>query len=216
MAAIHTFDKALREEFEQHGHNAGVVFLRTDPQGQVIPCSPNKILLSTVTTVRPGSRFLPVGFATNAKVRTVPHVRAIDDIVGRNSNDCDDPFVIDVQTAEEIVDHIGGTLVMDDGSDWDTNAFKAILRHLVRANSNPSQSGQVTCLVRRDRDLAKVRPSGRLQSAPDSMVERQAMEQFQGDRPARSCIVKMGKVKVVGRIVNSGGRFCERRVQLAQ
>ena len=52
MRNIHEFDSALRENFEQGGDQAGVVFLRADPTGGVIPCSPNKILLSTVTTVQ--------------------------------------------------------------------------------------------------------------------------------------------------------------------
>jgi hypothetical protein len=190
MDAIHTFDTALREEFEHHGHDAAVVFLRTDPQGQVIPCSPNKILLSTVTTVRPGSRFLPVGFSTDAKTRAQSHIRAIDDILAEGG---DEPFAIDVATAETIADRVASALVMDAGFTWDIKAFKAMLRHLAQANADSSQRGQVACLLRRDRNLAKVRPSGRLQTAPDSLVERQIMEQFQKDRPALFLYRQNGK-----------------------
>ena len=56
MDTIHQFDSALRAAFEQGGHNNGVVFIRKDPANQVAPCSPNKILLSRITT--PGA---PVG-----------------------------------------------------------------------------------------------------------------------------------------------------------
>lgn len=194
MNAIHTFDTALRHEFEQHGHEAGIVFLRADPRGQIIPCSPNKILLSTVTTVSPGARFLPVGFSTDAKSRAIPQVRAIDELLTVNAPSAsEDPFVIDTGTAERIVDHVHASLVMDPGFNWDAKAFKAMLRHLARENPNSAQRGEVACLVRRNRDLAKVRPGGRLQTAPDSLVERRVIEQSQEGRPALLLYRQNGK-----------------------
>src|SRR5262249_10744431 len=156
MRNIHEFDSALRESFEQGGDKAGVVFLRADPTRGVIPCSPNKILLSTVTTIRPEARFLPVGFSTATKSEALKHVQAIDALVrkyapGENAP----PFLLPLQDAGAIIDQIADSLVADSGFSWDVKAFKASLHHLATSNPEKSQRGHVACLVRRDRNLGK-------------------------------------------------------------
>jgi hypothetical protein len=187
MRNINDSDSALRESFEQGGDDAGVVFLQADPTGGVIPCSPNKILLSTVTTIRPEARFLPVGFSTDVKSRALKHVEAIDGIVKEFApGENDPPFVLPLETAEKIIDHIRESLVMDPGFSWDVKAFKATLQHLATSNPDEGQREDVVCLVRRNRNLGKHPPGNpdRLQSAPDSLVERTLVGQFQGNRPA--------------------------------
>jgi hypothetical protein len=185
MHNIHEFDSALRKNFEEQGDQAKVVFLRADPTGGIISCSPNKILLSTVTTIRPGARFLPVGFSTDAKSRALRHVQAIDTIVQKPApGDNGPPFLLKIGDAETIIDHVSASLVKDPEFSWDVDAFKASLNHLAKSNPEKRERSEIACLVRRNRSLAKVRPDGRLQSAPDSLVERQQMEHFQGNRPA--------------------------------
>lgn len=198
MRNIHEFDSALRESFEQGGDKAGVVFLRADPTRGVIPCSPNKILLSTVTTIRPEARFLPVGFSTDAKSRALKHVQAIDAIIqGVAPGENDPPFLLPLSDAEKIIDHIAASLVMDAGAYWDVKAFKASLHHLARSNPDTSQRDRVACLVRRNRNLGKHPPGNpdRLQSAPDSLVERKLLAQFQENRPALFLYRQNGKAE---------------------
>lgn len=67
MKKIHEFDSALRQAFENGGHDKGVVFIQKDPKNKIIPCSPNKILLSRTTALKPLKRLLPVGFQTGYK-----------------------------------------------------------------------------------------------------------------------------------------------------
>jgi hypothetical protein len=50
MRRIHEFDSALREAFEQGSHDKGVYFIRKDVTGKLVPCSPNKLLLSSLAT----------------------------------------------------------------------------------------------------------------------------------------------------------------------
>ncbi len=196
MRNIHVFDSTLRKTFEQGGQHAGVVFIRKDPSGRVLPCSPNKILLSTVTTVSPGARFLPVGFTPDAKTRAMPHVRAIDDLLaGHAAGENPPPFILKLNEVEKIIHHIEASLVMDDGWEWDVKAFKATLEHLANSNPAKSQKGEVACLVRRGRDLAKISPSGKMQNAPDSKTERDLVETFQGNRPALFLYRQNGKVE---------------------
>jgi len=64
LERINEFDNALREAFEKGAH-AGVVFIRKDSSNRILPCSPNKISISSTTTLRPGIRMLPIGFQTD-------------------------------------------------------------------------------------------------------------------------------------------------------
>lgn len=62
MKKIHEFDSALRDAFLSGDHERGVYFIRRDITDRLMPCSPNKLMFSKITTVRPGKRLLPVGF----------------------------------------------------------------------------------------------------------------------------------------------------------
>ena len=67
MRSINEFDNALREAFLNGSHENGVYFIRKDDSGKLAPCSPNKIMLSNITTLKPYKRLLPVGFQTDYK-----------------------------------------------------------------------------------------------------------------------------------------------------
>ncbi|MGV3488410.1 MAG: Z1 domain-containing protein, partial [Tuberibacillus sp.] len=67
MKKMQEFDSGLREAFEKGSQDNGVVFIQRDPQNQIIPCNPNKLLLSKTTTLKPFKRLLPVGFQTGYK-----------------------------------------------------------------------------------------------------------------------------------------------------
>ncbi len=79
MRRIQDSDSALRESIEKG--NEEVIFIQKDPTGRVIPCSPNKILLSTTTTLRPFKRLLPVGFQTDYKTNIAPLIKEIDEML---------------------------------------------------------------------------------------------------------------------------------------
>jgi Z1 domain len=116
MNTIHDFDAALREAFEKGGQDAGVVFLRKDDANRIVPCSPNKILLSATTTLRPRKRLLPIGFQTGHANDVRRVVRKIDGIVDQleGAKPSDKPFLIDADVAKAIVDLIGQTFEFDE------------------------------------------------------------------------------------------------------
>src|SRR5207248_8523194 len=70
MRRMHESDVALRETIVRNPQQS-VVFIRRDPQGRIAPCSPNKILISNTTTLRPFKRMLPVGFQSDVKTRVL-------------------------------------------------------------------------------------------------------------------------------------------------
>lgn len=190
MEMINEFDAALRSAVENGGQDAGVYFLRADPTRGVIPCSPNKLLMSEIISLRSGSRlFVPPGF--NVKMapaqQSLPSLDKVDQLiaqaVGDSTSDDPAPRFISIDAAEKIVDAIADSLDLDTEAGWDTASFKAALRYLANANTKPEEVGKVVCLVRRNRDLARVRPSGRLQDAPDYKADRETAERASTTAP---------------------------------
>ena len=87
---IHEFDSALREAFEKGDHSNGVYFIRKDVTGRLVPCSPNKLLLSSLATLRPHKRLLPIRFQTGYQSNIRRTIEQIDDAVSGWFDEKDD------------------------------------------------------------------------------------------------------------------------------
>lgn len=196
MCRIHEFDAALRGEIEKGGQGHGVYFLRRDDEGRVIPCSPNKILASDIVTVRPHRRLLPIGFQTGFKSHISKDVARIDKLVREalDSSRPDDPVLIDVGLASQILTLIGETLVFeDDDYQWDFEGHKAALQHLSSRARDETHRGKVWLLIREGRDLARFREGGRYSNEPLSYQERPIVNQIATDLPVLSVIRQNGR-----------------------
>lgn len=177
MRRIHEFDAALRDAFERGGQNAGVVFIRKDAANRIVPCSPNKILLSSTTTLRPFKRLLPIGFQTKAPRHIQKTVASVDAVLKDYEKDEGQPFFMPVEVARSIVDLISSTLDFEEcGYAWDDKAFKACLEYLSNLPATGEDRGRVWCLAKRDRHISRIRQSGRYQNAPDTKQERDIIE----------------------------------------
>jgi hypothetical protein len=170
MKRIHELDVALREAFEKGAQEAGVAFIHTDPSNKVMPCSPNKILLSTTTTLRPYKRLLPVGFQTEYKTNIEDVLEAldknIDTFLSQNRNQ-EPPFLIDIQTAKSVVSNIA-KMFSEDGESWDIKAFNASMEYLSENTDNENSRGKVWCLVRKGRNASRLKKDGSYYDAPDT------------------------------------------------
>jgi len=100
MRRMHESDVALRQTIER-SPDQSVVFIQRDPAGRIRPCSPNKILVSNTTTLRPFKRILPIGFQTDVRTRVLPVVQEIDDLLDQaiGEQDPDEPFEISLTFA---------------------------------------------------------------------------------------------------------------------
>ena len=170
MKRIHELDVALREAFERGAQEAGVAFIHTDPLNRVVPCSPNKILLSATTTLKPYKRLLPIGFQTGYKTN-VGHIlngldNTIDNLLSHNS-DHEAPFLIDIQTAKSIIDDIA-KMFSEDGELWDVRAFSASIEYLSENTEKEEMKGKVWCLVRKDRNASRLKRDESYYDAPDT------------------------------------------------
>ncbi len=161
MRRMHESDVALREIFERNPDQA-VAFIQRDPQGRIVPCSPNKILVSNTTTLRPFKRILPIGFQTDARTRVAPIVREIDDLLQRAANgNPRDPFIIGLQLGLELLRKVEPTLLMesDMGYEFDWDACRAALEYMSAQQASDAHRGQIWCLVRQDRNLSRFQPT---------------------------------------------------------
>jgi hypothetical protein len=163
MRRMHESDVALRETIKT-SPNAPVVFIRRDAGGQVIPCSPNKILLSNTTTLRPFKRILPIGFQTDFAVRTKPIVERLDERLATLSGGqgFEDPFLISLADALDLLRELAPTLKMqeEEGYTFDWVATRAALTYLAQQATDVARRGRVWCLVRADRNLSRTVAAG--------------------------------------------------------
>ena len=176
LLAMHEFDSALRAAFESGIHDGDdtVVFVERDAAGQIKPCAPSKILITSTHSIKPHSRFLPVGFQTGARTNIEKTIKEIDKILEDASRGSyDRPFLLDVESAYHIVDMIQSTFEYKDvhenvGLDWDHLTFKAIIRRLQSNVVSSHLKGQVYCYVQRDRNISRKKNNGMTFSdAPD-------------------------------------------------
>ena len=171
MRRMHESDVALREEISR-SPDIPVVFIQRDDQGRIIPCNPNKILVSNTTTLRPFKRILPVGFQTDKEVRVRPIVEQIgkklDSIVPTEGYE--QPFEIPLKLAIELLDLIRPTLVMDEenGYKFDWAAAQAALDYMSNAWAHLERQGRVWCLVRDNRNMSRFINSGTRQTYSDA------------------------------------------------
>ncbi|MET3289298.1 UNVERIFIED_CONTAM: hypothetical protein ABID98_001868 [Brevibacillus sp. OAP136] len=185
MQRIHEFDSALREAFERGTHNNGVVFIQKDIGNQIIPCSPNKIFMANTTTLKPGARLLPVGFNIKTKTHIQKPVSTIDAIIEKYSSDignAPEAFKMDISDAVQIINKIGETF--EEGHRWNQAAFIASLEYLTALSDGEKHRGQIWVIVRRDRDISRVKNDGRLENSPDSYQEKGLAKELAIDTPA--------------------------------
>ena len=167
MKRIYELDIALREAFEKGAQEAGVAFIHTDSSNREVPCSPNKILLSTTTILKPFKRLLPIGFQTNYKTNIKNFLEAVDKTIEGllPSTKKGEPFLIKIDIAKSIIDNIAG--MFRDGLSWDVKAFKASMEYLSENTDEPTMKGKVWCLVRTDRNASRLKRDYSYYDAPD-------------------------------------------------
>jgi hypothetical protein len=170
MNKIYELDNALREAITKGTDNNGVVFIKKDDTNKIIPCSPNKIVISEVTTLKPLKRLLPIGFQTKSNSSISKLVTKIDKIVDNSINGENEPVLIDIEIAKEITKNIYKTFSKNKklGEQWDVEAFIAGMEYLAKNIVNQN-NGKVWLITRRGRNIARYRKStGRYEDAPDT------------------------------------------------
>lgn len=168
MKRIHEFDSALRDAFLSGAQDHGVYFIRQDDRGRIVPCSPNKVLISDIFALRPFRRFVPYGFQTIAPSYLTREISKIDQLVATALGSRDgNPVLITLEQAKQFLDAIKDTIEFEKGFDFDWNSLNAAMEFLSKYPDTKENHGHVWLLVRRDRDNSRMRQS-RYFDAPDT------------------------------------------------
>lgn len=168
MRKIHEFDSALREAFLSGDHERGVYFIRRDITDRLMPCSPNKLLFSKITTVRPGRRLLPVGFQTVAVSVGRKSLDQADQRVRALVGSLDGEALIPLDTAIKLLELVNANLEFDEDDEDDRKAHVAVLEHLSKQSKDEKLRNQVFLITASKRDVVRVRQGGRFSDAPDT------------------------------------------------
>lgn len=168
MKRIHEFDVALREAYQTGGPEGGVHFIQKDPSNRLIPCSPNKLLFSDVISIRPGRRLVLSGFQTVYKTKGTKNLEALDKRVNDLVGSANEPVLINVTDAVELLKLAYANLEFDDAMDDDSKAHIAALEHLSRTCKKSELKGKVWLMVEKGREMRRYREEGRPSNAPDT------------------------------------------------
>ena len=184
MKRIYEFDTALRAAIEDGEHQNGVYFLRADEHGRVKPCSPNKILVSDIVTMRANKRMLPIGFLPDVKTRIAGRVAELDQIIRSFEATPEHPKLVDIATAAKVLELIDTTYLWpDDDYRWDFAAHIAGLAHL-STHAQTKNSGKVWIVAREGGDIKRIREDDeRYSNAPESPQERDLAKRLAADAP---------------------------------
>lgn len=160
MKCMHESDIALREAIEKNPEQ-GVIFIQKANDGTVIPCSPNKILLTATTTLKPHKRLLPVGFQTETKGKTRAVTEQIDAVLlqHRPAGASKEPFKIPTKVAHQLLDLASKVILMEEeeGYSFDWQSVHAAIDYLDKRSLNP---GEIWCLWLTDRNNKRLAGEG--------------------------------------------------------
>ena len=177
LRRIYEFDQALRQAFRAGGQDAGVVFVTQHGAG-VVACSPNKLALSSIEALRAGGRALPIGFdiVRGAAARRVAD--EVDRTVQSVGDDCaNNVFEISLEEALEIIGLATSVYDFSSGYGWNLDLLAAKLRYMAAERGD-----NLLCSVRRDREITRLRSSGRPANAPDTSQREGALARAEAIR----------------------------------
>jgi len=168
MKKINEFDNELRKVLENKDiEKQGIYFIRKDDQNRLLPCSPNKILLSNITTLRPFKRLLPIGFQVGFKTNIKENIDEIDKMI-LSFQIKDSPYLMNLDNVRKIIDLISKTLEFEKEYEWDIKAFLGSIEYLSKNTMNEKLRGKVLILVRKDRNISRIKEDGGFSDAPDT------------------------------------------------
>lgn len=147
MRRMHEADTALRNAFEEEGPKKSVAFIQKAPDGKIVPCSPNKLLISNTVTLRPGGTLPIYGFQTGYKTYIQEKVNQITNSIDQLSyGNYEVPFLIPSSIADELIDQIYDTFDQEHEVYGCTrDEFKAAINYASTQTKNKTLKGKLYC-----------------------------------------------------------------------
>ena len=170
MRTIHEFDHALRVALE-NSHNQSVAFIM-EAKGHIRPCAPNKVMLSSLTSITPGRHLLPIGFQTKAPSMVNRKIDKVDQLVTAMGVDGKVPKLVDLSTVRTALDSVLDLLDFE-GHEcrFDRRAFNAAVEYLSKLNQDAGTDGKCLVHVGLNRNASRVVEHGRLSNIPYTSLD---------------------------------------------
>jgi Z1 domain len=166
MTKITEIDSALREDIENGKFDEGVYFISEDEQGQIIPCSPDKIRMSNIVMLKAGRRVLPVGFSPIPKSYALKVSQKIEKELSKIIDDNENGAILTTtDKLIEIIKLVYSIIQPDEGSERfiTSEQFISTLQYLA------GEERKSFIVVRRNRKLSKFKENTTIYSdAPDT------------------------------------------------
>lgn len=160
MKTINEMDSQLRDDFENGKLERGVIFIGRDPKGRIIPCSPNKVMMSDTKLIKSHKRVVPYGFNTKSKTAIKNTITKIDNLVkSYNNGELKGQFVVPKQVASQIVEYFYETIEMEASMSVDQKSFLGLIEYL--------STTEVHVLTKIDRDMPRFRTNGEYITSPE-------------------------------------------------
>lgn len=177
MKKIHELDAALFADLKDGRYGKdGTVFLEKEDSGTIRPCSPNKILISSIETIKPYKRLLPYGMQTVTREKMNRICHQINLILERYDFVDDKPILIECKDAIKILSLIETSYVFTENFNnipykWDIDLHKAIILKLSQEPFDTNNISKLYCFLRRNRDTSRFKsvqsPLPLFSDAPD-------------------------------------------------
>lgn len=156
---INSFENTLRAAFERGGADSRVVFIQADPERQIRPCAPNKVLLSNVVTLGPEELYLPTSFQIRPCKTIADTLQRLDEVIPLEARDTGHFITVSRSVALEILSQIELTLDPPDNS-FEWAAMRGLLEYYSDVREGAAR-GQVSLLVETGRRLSRTKSGDR-------------------------------------------------------
>lgn len=192
LKRIHEFDSALRFAFLTGAHERGVAFVAKDESRRVVPCSPSKILVSNIVSLRPNAALVPFGFQTVSKTALSKVNLQLSRLIPTKAFESSQSVQITCEDAIKILDAIEPSFDFEPGYSFDWEAARAVIEYYSKIASPPDARGFCWLSVATGRTLRRKREGGRFSDAPLSYQERAAFRVLPNSWPILALLQQEG------------------------
>ncbi|PCR94046.1 hypothetical protein CP336_23330 [Pseudomonas fluorescens] len=148
LKMIHHSDTALRDAFDEKGEHSSVIFIENNSKSGITPCSPSKVAMSEVISVRPAGYLLPQGFDTKNGTTATAALAKLDHALDQYK-DIAAFSEISVEDALALISTAQKAITLDPASKFQWDAMSGLARYYSK-----NSGGKVKILVATKRKIS--------------------------------------------------------------